>query len=175
MYTLDKSSAPGRPRVIAQNALTPDEFITLAGELRMVPLRARKSGFVSAVQSTTRQPVITLWNGEETANTAEPGDYIAANLSPLMNVLRDDKGNPNRYVIRAAKFPDLYQLDQGHTEFGPIYRARGEVLALYLAGGFEIMAPWGEMQRAGDGYLLKNGTEIYGNAKETFEATYRRL
>jgi hypothetical protein len=60
----------------------------------------------------------------------------------------------------------------GQTEFGPIYLPKGVVEAIHLSGGFEILAPWGQKQQSPDGYLLLNGTEVYGNDKNTFEATY---
>jgi len=34
-------------------------------------------------------------------------------------------------------------------------------------------APWGERQRARAGYLLLNGTEVYGSNATTFAATYQ--
>ena len=78
-------------------------------------------------------------------------------------------------MIRADKFDELYQRYEGANEFGEVYRAVSQVECLYLDGGFEIMAPWGEMQRADQGYILCNGTGIYGNHKETFEATYELI
>ena len=43
---------------------------------------------------------------------------------------------------------------------------------LYFAGGFELVAPWGELQQVPEGYLLLNGTEVYGNNRETFDTSY---
>ena len=53
-----------------------------------------------------------------------------------------------------------------------MYRAKGVVSAIALPGGFDIVAPWGERETAPAGYLLLNGTEVYGCNQETFVATY---
>jgi len=150
-----------------------EEFDRLAVDLHTFVRRARKSGFVAARLSRARETVVTLWNGAETTNTAEPGDMIVANLDSAKKVLRDAAGNANIYVILAANFPELYERDSGTTEFGAVYRAKGVVDVLYLPGGFEILAPWGQMQQVDDGYLMRSGNEVYGNNKETFERTYQ--
>ena len=174
MYTIARAGpAPGCPRLLSSEELTPADFAKLATDLGARPSNARKIGFVSARRATKRQPIETLWNGKETEVMAEPGDMIVTNMSADREILRDADGNANTYVIRAAKFPELYERSSGETEFGEIFRARGAVEAIFLPGGFEIKAPWGEMQRADAGYILKNGDEVYGNNKETFEGTYK--
>ena len=104
-----------------------------------------------------------------------PADWVVANLAPDAGILRDKGGNANIYAIRAKKFASLYRRAKGQNEFGDIYRATSQVEALYLSGGFEILAPWGEIQQADAGYLLRNGGEVYGNHKETFETTYELI
>ena len=163
------------PRLTAREVLTVADFVAIAAQMGARSRVARKSGFVAARQASTTERVLTRWNGEETTNTANPGDFIVANLSHTRSVLRDTDGAANIYVIAFAKFSGLYEAADGANDYGSIYRARGNVAALVLAGGFEIMAPWGEIQRAADGYLINNGGEIYGNAKATFEATYELL
>ena len=175
MYQLVRSGV-WRPRVrlVAPAGIdAAGEFDRLAVDLHTFVRKARKSGFVAARKCLAREAVETHWNGTETTNTAEPGDMIAANLDSARKVLRDAAGNANVYVILAAKFPERYERDSGTTEFGAVYRAKGVVEVLYLPGGFEILAPWGQLQEAGDGYLLRSGNEVYGNNKETFERTYR--
>ena len=176
MFSLEPhGGGPGQARLVARDQLTPADFAAIATGLNTLPVRARKAGFITAREATRPERIVTRWNGEETANTAEPGDFIATNLSPERAILRDAGGNANIYVIRAARFPELYEPVASLIEHGRVYRARGIVEALPLPGGFEILAPWGEQQRAESGYLLMNGSEIYGNATATFEATYRRI
>jgi hypothetical protein len=155
--------------------LTQRDFEQLAVELSAKPVRARKIGFVAAVQTTVARRIETHWNGKETSNSANPGDWIATNLSPQQVPLRDRDGNLNTYVIPAARFFDLYEPTGIAGELGDVYKAKAVVLALRLPGGFDIIAPWGERQQAASGYLLHNGNEVYGNNAETFEATYEVL
>ena len=119
-----------------------------------------------------RTTIETRWNGKESTITAEPGDWIVTNMTPKRELMRDNDGHLNVYAIRAEKFSSLYARDMGTTAEGDMYRPVSTVDALYFSGGFEIIAPWGEIQRADAGYILHNGDEVYGNAKETFEATY---
>jgi len=96
-------------------------------------------------------------------------------LSPTAEVLRDGCGQVNSYAIKAQRLDELYVATAEENQFGRVYCAKGVVEALYLSGGFEIVAPWGEIQRADTGYLLLNGNEVYGNNRDTFEATYAVL
>lgn len=163
---------PGSPRLASSKKLTVSDFMKVALELGAYPMKARKVGFVAVRRAAASERVTTLWNGKETTAVAEAGDMIVTNMSADREILRDAAGNANVYVILAGVFPKLYERDTGENEFGEVFRARVIVDALYLPGGFEIMAPWGEIQRADAGYLIKNGDEVYGNHKETFEQTY---
>ena len=173
MFNIEKTGLfLKRKRLVADQKLTSSDFRRIAGELDLEPFAARKIGFVAARPAEIAERVETRWNGTETRNMASPGDWIVTNLSPEREVLRDEVGNPNTYVVTAANFERLYDAKDGHTPFGHIYEPKIVVEALRLSGGFEIMAPWGEMQQSRDGYLLLNGREVYGNDRETFEATY---
>jgi hypothetical protein len=169
MFTLQRT---GRVRVFASAGLEAGDFRSIAHDLGVVPLRARKIGFVAGRQLENRQRIETRWNGKESEITGEPGDWMVTSLSPAREVLRDAEAHVNTYAIRPTRFGELYEPCAGQTEFGAVFRAKGLVEAIYLSGGFEIKAPWGEMQRADDGYLLLNGNEVYGNHRDTFEATY---
>jgi hypothetical protein len=161
-----------RHRLVAYSQLSADDFRAIAHRLGVTPMKARKVGFVAARQATKSEPVETRWNGKESKNVAQPDDWIVTNLASDQSVLRDADGHTNTYVVRADRFVDLYEPTTAVNNYGTIYRSKGRVEALHLEGGFEIMAPWGEMQRAPNGYLLLNGAEVYGNNAETFEATY---
>jgi hypothetical protein len=95
------------------------------------------------------------------------------NLTAERRLLRDRQGYVNSYVVRVRRFAKLYQPTDGKTRFGAIYQAKSLVSAIRLRGGFDIKAPWGERQRARAGYLLLNGTEVYGSNATTFAATYQ--
>ncbi len=164
---------PGVPRLVAPVRLDPGDFAKAAAALGVEAFRATKTGFVAARLAQSREQIETRWNGIETQAVAEPGDAIVTNLSPNREVLRDAAGHTNTYVIKRDKFSELYTRDETKCELGECYRSKAPVMAIYFAGGFELMAPWGELQTADQGYLIQNGDELYGNNKETFDATYQ--
>lgn len=173
MYVLQHEGKSGRDaRLLAPRGLARGDFDALAAELGVSPRSAHKVDHLAARCATQRETVVTHWNGEETSNVAEPGDYVVSSLGADRTPLQDRDGNLNTYVIKAKRFPDLYERETGTIEQGEVYRAKGEVEAIHLPGGFDILAPWGERQVAPDGYLLRNGSEVYGNNRETFESTY---
>lgn len=174
MYKIERVGASQEDiRVASARALTGEDFTRLARDLGMTPAAAHKSGFVSVRAAGKRQRLDVHWNGKETEIDVEPGDLIVTSMDENREVMRDANGKPNTYAVKPDKFASLYERTTGATDFGDIYRPLGVVEALYLSGGFEIMAPWGELQRAEAGYIVKNGDEVYGNNKETFEQTYR--
>lgn len=168
-------SAEGRPRLIARDGVTPAQFHEIAARLGQKPRIARKSGFVAARAAETRRRVVTRWNGVETENEAAPGDIVVTNLSADKEPLRDDDGQLNVYVIPPARFDALYEPVGERCAQGEIHRARGTVAVLALPGGFELLGPWGEMQRADDGLLVLNEGEVYGAHRAAFERSYEIL
>jgi hypothetical protein len=173
MFTLQQADdRAGKFRLVAHDQLDADDFREVAERVSQVPLAARKVGLVAARKAERKQRIETRWNGKESEITAESGDWIVTSLSPRGDVVFDSEGHPNTYAITPGRFAELYEPSTGKTEFGAKFRAKGVVAAIRLPGGFEIEAPWGETQRSADGYLVLNGAEVYGNARETFEATY---
>ena len=168
-WTIDGGTAK---RLHSHVILTPDHVREIARALNVKPVRARKIGYVAARRAVRREAVETRWNGKETTNTAQRGDWIITSLSATKEPLRDRDGSLNIYVITADVFPGLYEPTDSRCEHGTIYRAKGIVDAIELPGGFDILAPWGERQQAPEGYLLFNGKDVYGNNAETFNATY---
>lgn len=162
-------------RFVSDTVPTPDDFKQLAERLGVRPLDARKTGLVRARSLQKAQRVVTRWNGAETANDAHPGDFAVTNLDAEGEPLRDAGGNTNTYVVRAERVHELYEPADKRTRAGGVYRAKTVVKAVKLEEGFDILAPWGERQRADRGYLILNGKEVYGNHADTFEATYEIL
>jgi hypothetical protein len=172
MFMLEMA-ANGGVRLVADAALTPDDFRAVAEELKVPAASARKTGLVAAHPAQTQQTVETHWNGKETQAVAEVGDLIVTTLADDGLALRDAAGGINCYVIKQAKFAQLYASTGRHSAFGEVYAATGQVEALFLPGGFEIVAPWGEVQRGDAGYLILNGADVYGNHRDVFEAAYK--
>ncbi len=165
--------SPGHARLISHEKLSPQDFADIAAALGVAPIRARKIGFVAARKAKVRTEIETRWNGKESSITAEPGDWIVYqyDAGARTHARRRRTFERLRHLAQIS-FRSLYTRDKGTTNEGSIYRAVSKVEALFFPGGFEIMPPWGETQRADAGYILLNGDEVYGNAKETFEATY---
>jgi hypothetical protein len=152
--------------------LNKGDFKAIAKELGSKPMCARKVAFVAARKARRVETVDTHWNGKETSNIARPGDFIVTSLTRRKTILRDRNGKTNNYVIKATTFKRLYEQTAGQNRLGRFFKSRNFVAAIYLSGGFDIFAPWGQRERAAKGYLLLNGREVYGNNAGTFEATY---
>jgi hypothetical protein len=166
-----------KKRLKSTRALTPADFHAIAAKLGCDPVAARKVGFIAATKASRSKTVETRWNGKETTNKARPGDWIVTSLSAKREVLRDGDGHVNTYVVAADRFKDLYQPTRTKplAKLGAVYRAKSVVSALWLPAGFDIIAPWGERQTGPAGYLILNGTDVYGNNAETFDATYEQV
>lgn len=162
-------------RLVANSKLTPADFAAISAALGRTPIKARKTALIAARRAQALREVVTEWKGEVTRNTAKPGDWIATSLNPDRSVMRDSAGKENSYVIAADRFDALYERVPGECEFGAMFRGKPVVEALHLSGGLDITAPWGERQTMTDGYLLKNGEEVYGNERWTFETAYQPL
>lgn len=152
------------------------EFYEIARRLSAQPFHARKTARVAARRASRLELVETRWNGVETSNTAQRGDWIVTSLGRDGAPLRDAAGALNTYVVPAGKFSEKYRLlkdwDALDPALGRVYAPKGEAIAILLEDGFDILAPWGERQRADRGYLLLSDGSVYGNHAETFEATY---
>jgi len=177
MYRIEHKGPRRLQRVVSDSGISAAEFDRLASDLGSPPRRARKTGLVAARRVKRAQRVETRWNGKETENRAVPGDWIVTALAADGSPLRDGAGELNVYVIKADRFGTLYEpvADAAETADGAVFRARELVDALRVEGGFSILAPWGEMQRANDGWLLRSGSDVYGNHRETFAETYALL
>jgi hypothetical protein len=173
MFTIESAGIFRRKkRLVAPSRLAEAEFRKVADQIGRKAFKARKLGLVAARKAVEAETIETRWDGKETRNTARPGDWIVTNLSPKRKVLLDSNGNENTYVVEGDTFPGLYEPAGGQNKFGQIFKAKNTVDAVYLSGGFDILAPWGEKQTAREGYLLLNGKDVYGNNAKTFDATY---
>ncbi|MGD9803466.1 MAG: hypothetical protein AB7E81_23640 [Hyphomicrobiaceae bacterium] len=177
MYRIEHIGPHRLPRIISQDGLSIDEFRALARDLGADIKQAWKITRVAARQATRTEHVETRWNGKETEGEAFPGDWIVTALAADGTPLKDGDGHLNVYVIKADRFASLYELLPGTLDppNGAIFRACGTVEAIRVTGGFEIKAPWGEMQRADDGWLLLSDSQVYGNHHDTFAETYQVL
>ena len=157
--------------LINENAV---DITQIASQLRFLPTHKQakqykyidggQPGRMPAMTYTVAQeqmPVVTITSdGKETQNVAEPNDIIMSGPSK------------ENYVVKAAKFPKLYQGKIGGVvipEQGP------RLVALYTGQQpVQFTAPWGEAMvlKPGD-YLVKDGDAgYYRVAKAEYEQTY---
>ncbi len=126
----------------------------------------RKTATLKTAQVETarkRQRIVTRINGtKETSNTAKPGDKIVT--GPF----------GERYIIGASKFRQLYARDRAHDR----YVSKARVQALKLKQNIEMVAPWGEKQRAlKGGYVVRRvgkARDVYLIEEAAFKKTYKR-
>lgn len=148
----------------------------IANNLKFLPTtkKAKKYKFVkngapgklppmSYAVSDKEQPVVTVTSdGKETQNVAAEGDIIMSGPSA------------ENYVVKAAKFPKLYQGSIGGDvipEQSPRMVAQVDDLPRSVV---HFTAPWGESMalRSGD-YLVKDGDQgYYRIARAEYEETY---
>lgn len=107
------------------------------------------------------QPVVTITNdGKETQNVALVNDIIMSGPSK------------ENYVVKAAKFPKLYQGEIGQVV---VPEQSPRMVAAYTGNDtVTFTAPWGESMvlKPGD-YLVKDGDSgYYRIAKAEYEQTY---
>lgn len=152
--------------------LTPADFDAVAAKLGVQPVLAEKIGFVAARRAEKVEQIETRFEGLETRNTAQVGDWVVTNMTPGRKPLRDRQGQLNTYVITAETFARLYEEAGQNTEFGTLHRATGTVTAIELPGSFDLMAPWKQRQKGAAGYLVRNGEDVYGIEKSAFHRTY---
>ena len=149
-------------------SVTPSDFLDIYLSLSTPGdryIKARKIGFVRAEQANGGETVTT----SETENTAGKGDYLVTNLDPRTfdPIIRVD--GEDKYIVPKHRFFELYEpYDEN------IFRAKGVVHAIQI-GEIDIIAPWGERQYIRNGFLMLNGTEVYGCEYDVFVKTYEPI
>lgn len=163
----------------AERLLTEQAFHALARERGLAPFLAEKFAPVAARRLNRRTRLETRWNGAETVKSAEAGAWVLTALKVDGAPLRDAAGDLNQYAVGPSGFQRDYRPGAASRvallPWGRVHLPTRRVTALLLEDGFDILAPWGERQRADRGYLILAGGEVYGNHSETFEATYRAV
>jgi PGDYG protein len=159
--------------IINENAV---DITQIASQLEFLPTKkqAKQYKFVGGgtpgkmpamtyTVSDGEQPVVTVTSdGKETQNVAEKGDIIMSGPSR------------ENYVVKAAKFPKLYQGQLGQSV---VPEQNPRMVAAYTGNQpVTFTAPWGEnmILKPGD-YLVKDGDQgYYRVAKVEYEQTYNQ-
>ena len=159
----------GQPQ---QQMSQPTDINQIASQLQFQPTSKKKLMYqyaqsaenMPAMSYTVAQqqmPVVTTTaDGKETQNTAEPNDVIMSGPSG------------EQYVVKAAKFPKLYQGQMG----GPVHPEQGPRNVAVYGGNAPITftAPWGESMilKPGDYLVKEDEGKYYRIAKYEYEQTY---
>ena len=157
----------------------PQEFMQkwLMPILRQRCERYRKFQRILARPAEVGEVVVSVTSsGVETENRACQGDFVVRNLTAAME----------DYIVSSSKFFERYTFVAEEENGWRLYQPRGEVFALEIqmvvlvllsrTSPFEIMAPWGEPQRAELGDFLvapPDYSEIYRIARQEFFQTYK--
>lgn len=176
-YTIEPAGDPPRVRLISSEVLAAHEdferIVLHLEDFGLAVRGARKIAFVSAKQHHGAPIKIEVRaNGKETDVDVKEGDWIVTNMDRNKQLIRDQQGSVNTYAIDKDRFDDLYELNEGRTEYGQVYKAKGVVDAIELPGGFDIVAPWKERQQAASGFIVRNGDDVYGIQRDMFDQTY---
>jgi hypothetical protein len=110
--------------LVAGTILKRSDFKRISTRLGTTGVRARKVSFVAARTARQLEHVTTYWNGKETTNIARPGDVIVTSLTRRRTVLRDKRGNPNQYVIKARTFRKVYETAPGRNRLGKFFNQK---------------------------------------------------
>lgn len=158
---------------MATERLSKSVFHAIAAEMGQPPLMAVKIAPVAVTRVRGPCCLETRWMSERTINEAQEGDWLVTSLDAGGRPLRDRRGALNSYIIGNPHFLEIYERAPGECELGPLFRSKQWVEAIYFNGGVDILAPWGQRQTLGEGYLLCKGDRVYGNERASFETTYR--
>ncbi|MDZ4841438.1 MAG: hypothetical protein SH859_04720 [Hyphomicrobium aestuarii] len=177
-YKIEYQTSGGRtfPRLSSTARLSPDndfEWITRDLDQHGLQRRqARKTGTIRATRAVGGEQIEAhSTDGFQGFSTAKVGEFIATKLDRDLQVVRNPQGNLDQWVIKPEKFDELYTAASATDP--ELFQPTGKVIeVLPFEGGIDIIAAWGEHQAIGNGYLVRNGDDVYGIDAATFHTTY---
>lgn len=149
------------------------------GELK--PVVAVKFARIAARRGEIGEEVITYsQNGiiekvdtvKADPETGKPG-WVVTKLDENGEVLVDEHGNKNQWIIQDSTFTKKYDLDE--TKTGGVYKPKGGPQIFVPIVMDVILLQWGsEMKIEAGGWLnITNPDDIYGISQRDFEDTYK--
>lgn len=177
-YKIAERTVGGRsvPHLSSTARLSPDndfEWITRELEqLGMMRRQARKTGLIVAQRAAGGERVEAHGqSGYQGFSIAKPGEFIATKLDRAGEIARNPEGKLDQWVLTEARFYELYT--PASAVRSDMYQPRGKVIeVLPFEGGIDIVAAWGEHQTIDNGYLVRNGDDVYGIDAPSFHDTY---
>lgn len=150
----------------------------------MVPREAKKFARIIARQGTVGETVIS-WSVDSNGNeiqekigqiqidpqTNKPG-WIVTKVDEEGNIIIDNNGHPNQWIIEDKTFNDKYEIDSENPE---LYKPKGLPQIFVQITDNIILNQWGsDMKIADGGYInITNVNDMYGISQRDFEDTYR--
>lgn len=165
MYEPDDAKAPKRemaaPSRAAKQVTAADfDFSKAKVYRKTATLSADQIAVAKGGESVVTRQKDKAGSYVETTNVAKPGDRIIT------------RSPGDSYVVAGDKFAKLYE---PHPEQPGVFRSNNVGKAVRVTRNVEIMAPWGEKQLIKKGGVIFQSMtgEVYGNAKETFNADFK--
>ena len=150
----------------------------------MVPRQAKKFARIIARQGTVGETVVS-WSVDSQGNeiqekvaqveidaqTNQPG-WIATKVDEQENIVIDDNGHPNQWIIDDTTFKKKYEVDPENTS---LYKPKGGPQIFVPITDNIILNQWGsDMKIAAGGYInITNVDDMYGISQRDFEDTYK--
>ncbi len=150
----------------------------------MVPINAEKFARIIAKQGTVGETVIS-WSVDSQGNeiqeknaqvqidpqTNQPG-WIATKVDEQGNIIVDNNGHPNQWIIDDTTFKKKYEIDPENPN---LCRPKGGTQTFVQTTDNIILNQWGsDMKIAAGGYInITNPDDMYGISQRDFEDTYK--
>ena len=164
------------PRLTSTARLSPDndfEWITRDLDQHGLQRRqARKIGMIRATRAVGGEQIEAhSTDGFQGFSTAQAGEFIATKIDRDLQIVRNPEGKLDQWVIKPERFYELYT--PASATDPELFQPKGKVIeVLPFEGGIDIIAAWGEHQAIANGYLVRNGDDVYGIDAATFHSTY---
>lgn len=150
----------------------------------MIPIQAEKFARIIARQGIVGENVVSWsvdFQGNEVqekisqvqvdAQTNQPG-WIATKVDEQGNIITDNNGHVNQWIIDDTTFKKKYEVD---TENTLLFKPKGGPQIFVQITDNIILNQWGsDMKIAAGGYInITNPNDMYGISERDFNDTYR--
>lgn len=150
----------------------------------MIPHQAEKIARIIALQGNVGEK-ITSWSVDSDGKEIQEKvaevqadkknnklPWIATKVDEQGNVIIDNNGRPNQWIIDDTKFNQKYEIDPANPS---LYRPKGGPQVFVQISDNIILNQWGsDMKIASGGYInITNVDDMYGISQRDFEDTYK--
>lgn len=145
---------------------------------KLIPREAERFARIIARRGNTTEEVIS-WSVDndgkeikEKVAIVNDGDWIATKVNDLGEVIIDNNGHANEWIIDGETFKKKYEVDP-ENEY--LFKPKGGVQVFVQIPDNIILEQWGsDMKIARGGYInITNPNDMYGISERDFLDTYR--